>query len=542
MAERLKAGNTEINIGSRITFTTTRIDGAETSNYQGVIEDIRGGGFYGNALIFPDLVVKTTEPDPWHLLWRRINRLASHGSIIFPSQVSETAARLDSLSTRIIHKTIPYLTDGRVVSPNAFGYTELESFGFAQVVERMSGRGAKFNAGSGENSKFKEIREKIWNLGVTLGLEQAAQVHPNNPFGKPNLWTTDGENFIWLDTLPAIPHTGFVLPAFNFGFHGDVREKIGNGDLTFNRIHTDRFRSSVRAKAEIFPSNVLDELDFYSTQYDEAWKANTQELGNEKKLLIDFAVRNGVINPAQAERISNSRVEYYAFVTKMIIDPAVGAFVEFAEKTPMGRIFSDEQFRQDIVRFISDPQFRSEKIIKNTTLRGIEDAYQMGLISSEEYKESWRIFQTKNHGNKLATTYLFLQSYYLVTGAIINSISIPVIASSVIAENPIARLSLGLFIDLVVPSIVRAASTAAVALATQQDLKVAIIASSIPKAGSYIGVPADVAHKFGKQSELIWHYTKRGIVASLSKVLRPWGGWNSDLEERLWEKLRVEKW
>lgn len=542
MTERLKSGGKEITIGSTISFDLRGVNGGELQNAHGVVEDIRGGGFYGKALLFQDFVVKTTEPDPWHLLWRRINRLASHGSIIFPSQVSETAARLDSLSTQIIHKTIPYLTEGRVVSPNAFGYTELESLGFAQVVERMSGRGANFNVGSGEKVKFKEIREKIWGLGIVLGLEQAAQVHPNNPFGKPNLWTTDGENFIWLDTLPAIPHTGFVLPAFNFGFHRDVREKIGNGDLTFNRIHTDRFRSAVRAKAGQFPPNVLDELDLYSTQYDEAWKDNTQELSDEKKLLIDFAVRNGVINSSQAERILNSSVEYFAFVAKMIIDPAVRAFVEFAEETSVGRIFSDEQFRQDITRFISDPQFRADKIIKNTTLRGVENAYQLGLISSEEYEESWRIFQTKNHSNKLAKTYLFLQSYYLITGAIINSISIPVIASSVIAENPIARLSLGLFIDLVVPSVVRAASTAVVGLATQQDLKAAIIASSIPKAGSYIGVPADVAHKFGGQSELIWHYTKRGIIASLSKILRPWGGWNSDLEERLWDKLRVEKW
>lgn len=542
MAERLKVGNTEINIGSHITFNVTGVDGSGISNHQGVVEDIRGGGFYGKALLFPDFVVKTTEPDPWHLLWRRVNRLASHGSVIFPPQVAETAAQLDSLSTRMIHKTIPYLTEGRVTSPDSFGYTQLESLGFAQVVERMNGRGAKFNAGSRENAKFEEIRQRIWNLGITLGLEQAAQVHPENPFGKPNLWTTDGENFIWLDTLPAIPHTGFVLPAFNFGFHKDVRQRIGNGDLTFNRIHTDRFRSGIRANPGLIPTKVLDELDFYATLYDGVWEASRQELSDERGLLINFAVKNRVINPSQAGRISNSNVEYYAFVSRMIIDPAVKAFTDFAENTPVGRVFSDEQFRRDIARFISDPQFRANEIIKNTTLKGIEDAHQLGLISGEEYDEAWRIFQTKNHGSKLATTYLFLQSYYLVTGAIINSISIPVIASSVIAENPMARLSLGLFIDLVVPSIVRAASTAAVGLATRQDLKAAIIASSIPKAGSYIGVPADVAHKFGKQSELIWHYTKRGIIASLSKILRPWGGWNSDLEESLWEVLRVEKW
>ena len=542
MTERLKIGKQEISIGSHATFNITGIESPKDISYEGIVEDIRGGGFCGKALLFPDCVVKTTEPDPWHLLWRRVNRLASHGSVIFPPQVAETAAQLDSLSTRIIHKTVPYLTDGQVVSPNSFGYTQLESLGFAQVVERMNGRGAKFDASLGESAKFKQIRQRIWDLGITMGIEQAAQVHPENPFGKPNLWTIDGEKFIWLDTLPAIPHTGFVLPAFHFGFHQDVKQRIGNGDLTFNRIHTDKFRLAIRTNAELIPASALDELDFYTSLYDEVWESSKEELHNEKQVLIKFALTNGIIDASQADRISNSSFEYYAFVTKMIVDPAVRAFIEFAENTPIGKVFSDKQFRRDIVRFMGDPQFRADKIIKNTALRGMEDAYQLGLVSDEEYKEAWRIFQTKNHGNKLATTYLFLQSYYLVTGAIINSISIPVIASSVIAENPIARLSLGLFIDLVVPSVVRAASTAAVGLATHQDLRAAIIASSIPKAGSYIGVPADVAHKFGKQSELIWHYTKRGIIASLSKILRPWGGWNSDLEKSLWDKLSVEKW
>ena len=42
--------------------------------------------------------------------------------------------------------------------------------------------------------------------------------------------------------------------------------------------------------------------------------------------------------------------------------------------------------------------------------------------------------------------------------------------------------------------------------------------------------------------ELVRHYLKRGLIASLSKLLRPWGGWNSDLEEKLWNALKAEKW
>lgn len=541
MAERLKIGNQEVGVGTKLDLKISEI-GNSISEYHGTVEDIRGGGFYGKALLFPDLVVKTTQPDPWHLFWRRVNRLASHGSVIFPSQVSEAAAKLDFLSTKIIHKTIPHLTKGLVTSPDSLGFTELESLGYAQVLERMHGRGARFDVALEENTRFKNVRHMIWNLGVALGLEHSAQVHPKNPFGKPNLWTTDGERFIWLDTLPAIPHTGFVFPFFYFDFHKDVNQKIGMGHPTFNRIHTDRFRSTIHTEPKLIPTSTLDELDHYLCQYDHAWEIMTQESNDDRKSLINFAIKNGVISQNEGERISNSDVEYCAFITKMVVSPAINAFIEFTQNTPIGKTFYDERFRRNTIRYITNPQFRRDALVKNGVLKGIEHAYQLGLISEEEYEESWNILRTNIHGDRLTNTYLFLQSYYLITGALINSISIPIVASSIIAENPMARLSLGLFIDLVIPSVVRAASTATIGLITHQDLSAATIASSIPKLGSYIGVPADIAHKFGKESELIWHYTKRELIASLSKVLRPWGGWNSDLEAILWERLRMEKW
>jgi len=143
---------------------------------------------------------------------------------------------------------------------------------------------------------------------------------------------------------------------------------------------------------------------------------------------------------------------------------------------------------------------------------------------------------------KLASTYLGLQAWYTISSNIINAVSIPLIASSIVAENPGVRLALGLFVDIVVPPVVRMASTLAVSLMTKQELKTAIKVSALPKLGGYLAVPADMAHRFGNRSEMIWHYTKRGLIASLSKVLRPWGGWNSDLEATLWEKLRVESW
>lgn len=543
MGERIRVGNQELRPGDYLAFQGKSVPEFQESSYGGTIEDIRGGGFYGRAIVFHDFVVKTTQPDSWHLLWRRLNRIQSHGSVVFPPQESEHAAKLDHLSANIIHKLVPHATGGIVISPESYGYTIIDQLGFAQIMERLQGRGARFNAVVDENARFGAVRKKIWELGVAAGIEHAAQVHPNNPFGKPNLWTIDGDRFVWLDTLPAISHTGFVLPAFYFNFHNDVRRKIGNDELTFNRIHTDKLRVFIERNTQVIPDVIVQELFGHLHLYDEIWEMYKDELRDERQVFIGSALKNKIISVEHAIRLSSSDLEYYAFLTKMVVEPAVNAFIEFVESTPFSRVFRDQQFRQDIVRFIHEPQFRAEKIMENIALKGVKDAYLHGLISEYEYRQAWDILQSKSrNNNKLAATYLFLQTHYLVTGAIINSISIPVMASAIFAEDPLARLSLGLFIDWVVPSIVRASSTLVVALATQQNLTAAIVASSVPKAGSYIAIPADVAHRFGKQSEQIWHYTKRGIVASFSSILRPWGGWNSDLEERLWETLQAEKW
>lgn len=45
MTERLKVGNQEVGIGSHATFKVTGIDNSRDINYQGIVEDIRGGGF-----------------------------------------------------------------------------------------------------------------------------------------------------------------------------------------------------------------------------------------------------------------------------------------------------------------------------------------------------------------------------------------------------------------------------------------------------------------------------------------------------------------
>jgi len=532
--ERIQIGNNEITPGSYLT-TQVLSPFLEPASFEGEIEEIRGGGFFGKAMLFKDTVIKTSEPDPWHKLWRHVN----WGLTPFPSQSSELAAQLDVLAGKIIHESVSLATNGKVITPDSLGYADLDEIGYGQVLERMKGRGAHFNLAENENQEFQETRRNLWDLGVSLGIEQVAQIHPNNPFGKPNLWTTDNGQMIWLDTLPAIKHTGWVWPAFNFKFHQDVREKIGGGEETFNTIHTERLRNVLPDRPE--------ELSACLDMYDERLSEFSQEMDQGKRILvIEDAVHRRMITPDQGKELMRSDMAYSAFLARSIIKPAMGAFSESISNTSIYRIFTDKQFQVDTRRFIQDPIFRKQKFIENTILKGAREAHNLGLINDGEWQEALSVLSQTSMSpaelKKITSTYVGLQAWFTISGEIINSISFPLMASSVVAENPGARLALGMFVDWVVPPVVRAASVLATSLMTKQELNTALKVASLPKIGGYLAVSADMAKRFGDRSEMIWHYTKRGLIASLSKVLRPWGGWNSDLEANLWEKLKVEKW
>ena len=225
-------------------------------------------------------------------------------------------------------------------------------------------------------------------------------------------------------------------------------------------------------------------------------------------------------------------------MAERIVSPAARAFWEAVE-------ISDE-FKRDVRRFLIDPSFRKEKIVEHTTLAGLKRAFDLGLVDGPDLQEAKELLveplMSGVEKRRLAATYFGMQLWYTAYGWANNLVAWSTIGSTPFSENPGARLALGLFFELALPSIVRGVSTRLVNALTEDDLSTMVKVAVLPKLGGYLAVPADLAKRYGDRSEQIWHYTKRGLVASFSKVLQPWGGWNSDLEERLWGVLKGDRW
>ncbi len=552
MTERLRLGSADLTAGDRFYF---RVDSLTPHDKPirlgGQITDIRRGGFYGKTMLFDDdIVLKTTQPDSLHQLGRRFNWNLGP----FPPQALESAAQLDHLSAKIIHLILPAVTANYIISPDSYGYTHLGPLGFAQVLERVHGHGARFHV-SGENERLQNARRGLWELGVSLGLEHAAQIHPDNPFGKPNIWVADKDDrIIWLDMLPAIKHTGWVWPfywppshIFYFPFHEEVRQRFGERQPTFNHLHTQNLRAFLKKHQGEISSTVMDEISYYLVPYDLILPEYQREMEKgTKDLLIADALKRDLITRQEAHHLQESHLAYSAFLTKTIIEPVIGIVRESLEENMLYRAYFEGEFQQDIVRFIQDPAFRRVRIIENTILNGLREAYLLGLVSEEEWQDAWQVLEnppiSREEAKKLLPTYLFLETGYLASSTIFNVLEVGLYASAFFAENPISRAAAGFLVGWVLPPLLRVALTASTAAVTRQDLRYATIFSAVPKMAWATALSADLGHRFGNRSELVWHYTKRWLIASLSKILRKWGGWNSNVEENLWNLLRVEKW
>lgn len=246
------------------------------------VEAVRGGGFFGQVLILdrPPFVLKTAIPDPLHDFWRRVNWRAKD----FPYQDSELDAKLGSVKTDLIHDAVEPITQGVFYAPRSFGYTRLPGT-FAQAVERLYGRPPRYDNHQDEFRLFRKAQAQLTDIAYMLGLEHAGQVHPDNPFAMANIWwNPDFKRWEWLDTLPAIRHTGLVLPMpLPFKFHDQIRRRFypDTNDVTFDRIHTGMYLETVRQNEGLFSKEILE--DWLMLQNIRQLLLVKQRLGEPKK-------------------------------------------------------------------------------------------------------------------------------------------------------------------------------------------------------------------------------------------------------------------
>lgn len=481
--------------GDELTFTieTLQPDGVLNTRTQRVtIADVFGGGFFGRVLIpeGQDFVIKTSLPDPWHHLWR----LANWDLKPFPAQENEVDAQLEHLSTRLIHQVLPVLSGGKFSSPDSLGYAKLPT-GYAQVLEKVNGRGPRFDLVENEFLQFRQAQKELTQLALRLGLEQAGQVHPDNPFGMANLWKDDKTGtWIWLDTTPAIPHQGWVKPFFYFGFHKKIRHWFWQKETTFNRVHTGYFLTTLAKNKELFSSQEYEEIKSMLTLYENLWQEKTTSQKRE-------------IGPA---------LRAFTHATKEFI-PQLGKGVIGKSLLEPLRVTFDRKFR------------------KRLALEGLHLAKKYGLITAEELEEGLNSMDEARLTNKERNTLIGIQAYYGVVWGLIKMLELSGYAKAISDSNK-ELAGLAFLAGLVVPPVLRSAGTMTAEAITKINLKIATLISLIPALGNYYPVPHQISLMTGGRSAALWHYTVRKIIAKLSKI-NPAGGWGTQFEAQLWEKL-----
>ena len=497
--------------GQNLNFTlhTINPDGSVCSSDRQVKSiDVRGGGFYGEVLIDEYLVGKTTVPNSWHDLWRRINWDYRN----FPSQVSETQAQLDSVSTNLIADVLPVVTDWRFIAPHSFGYTRLPH-GYAQIVEKMFGRPPRYDVADDEFSQFHQAQTELRQIGLNLGLEHAAQIHERNPFGMANLWKDPENNrWIWLDTLPAIPHKGWIWPFFYFRFHKDVRNwfyppESGPQQITFNRIHTDKFREYIAGERHKFPDQVYQQVMQNLNLYDELWQRK------ESQPLPSRNLRGAGI--AAADVVRELLPKPLQAVKKAVVEP---------------------------IRLILNPNLAA--------LSGIENAFKHGVLTEEEFKQAKSSLSPDISAARTIAIFHEIYSLLAKPGSLLAYAAVlGVDVERVKESNPLELIAYALnqlqdsekamgvgavcLGFMAYGSLFRRSGVRVIGQLHGADTTKARLLSMIPFVGDYSAIVTQVAQSSVNSKEAIWHYFLRNLVAKTSSIF-PDGGWGTEREGRLW--------
>lgn len=518
--------------GSNISFQLfTPVSDQGERLVQSTILATHGGGFYGRVLeLDNDLVVKTAQTDPWHEFLRSLNWRGP-----FPPQVDAITAQHDHLTSKLIHQILPYITKGIISSPDSLGYTFLPGVGYAQVLQKMKGRSPRFDR-EGEVEKVRAAQAMLLELGTVFGLEQIGQIHPDNPFAFANLWIGEDGNVIWLDALPAFKHTGFVWPAFKFDFHYDIRNRFLRNDPTFNKIHTDRFRKGLSLYSNLIPEGILSEILIELDYYDDILKQ--QEERNDRAPSFSAGYESLTDQSAPVLAAHQGKLESYLDTAAGIISPLAVAATERV-RNKMQEFIRDEQSSESVLFTYFNSKYLQERA-QDYLLSGVRNAYSHGLLSEDELQEiemSLSLADEDANGKKRRNLiYAELGVSYLVASYLINAVETSAYIRAFFVDNKAATIVFGIFIGRVLPLLIKPTITALFSAGSGYDLRAAGTVSLAPLVGSYLAIPAQMVYDNNSKSEIIWHYTVRNIIAKLSAVMKPWGGWGSEHEAELMEK------
>lgn len=499
-----------------------------------VVEGLAGGGFNGSVILLKDSVIKTAQPGPLHELLRQMNWPTP-----YPSRSSEVAAQLDYVAGRLLHKVVPAVTPSAIRVPEALGYTKLPGgLGYGQVIERVSGRGPTFMDDGSENQLIDKARHELWDLGVTFGIEHAAQIHPDNPFGKPNLWIAgeeqqdDHKQLVWLDYLPAFRHTGFVKPMFYFGFHKDVRAAFNSDTPTFNRINTETMRSGLMARRSDFTDEEFDELLDHLTLYDELWDEHAaRQAEPARSLFIDDAVQRQLVDSDAAQELREHPIAYRKHRVAQTAQLALRATVEIAEKTPAKLLWHKEPW-QNFAKFFKDSDYRRDKIIGGTLLRGYKKAQEHGQVSRDEYNDALSALSPAD-----LNTYTAMQIGFFAISRAHDIMTVPLALAAATSSRPAEAAAAVVAFNTLSPGVFRSAGALAAGRVLKKDFKRMALITAAPLVGGYAAIPAQIKRDYGENAKRIMHYNLRNLAATASSV-RPHGGWGSDLEETVWNTSR----
>lgn len=509
--QRTQSPYKEFSPGQKLAFNLKTLgpDGTIVeSPHQMIIAEVRSGGFFGKVLIPKDgdYVIKTSLPDAWHHLWRVVN----WGFADLPANKDEVAAQIEDLTARIIHRVLPIVSRGKFRTPAPYGYTELAT-GYAQVKEKMVGRGPRFDLGVDEFTEFRKAQQELFELGLNLGLEQAGQIHPDNPFGMANLWfDPQKQSWIWLDTDPAIPHNGWTWPFFHFKSHGRLRHWFFQKERTFNRIHAGYFLSEIMKYKSLFSDDefneVMSDLKLYQNLQEQSASGSTQR---------DFKVATRAAGEVATDLVTERSI------WKFLADP----------------LFREEKL-ETLARIIKDPAYRAFYFNKNVVLKGVERARNEGIISDEELKTAWKAAESELTPERWGTL-AKLQLFYVASSVIINFIEGSAYLKALTTEEDrLETAILGFFLGRALP-LLRPVITLATGFLTKTDLKTAALVSTIPALGSGIAIPAQIAVSTAN-NRVVLHYAVRNLVASLSRGfigVIPHGGWGTEIEARSWKRF-----